>query len=182
MKKVSISSTVAVVGGMSLRRLPPSVVDLANSYLRVHLSGVDPSPLLTVEQYVKTFYRVEVNGRLIFSAQYGRVKRRNSYTVLYKSSYNEKQYGLIQYFVLTENNGVLAVLQALQKTSVPLQSEFQLTSNVLNNVFSAATPVLPRPTVYDVVSVDAIVEKCIFIDTGGPSKYVVRFPNSITAD
>ena len=128
-------------------------------------------------------YRVEVNGILIYSAQYGRVKKRNSYTIAYRDINSVLQYGLVQYYIIASDDLILALIQSLCPTAMPYQKEFQLTTDAMNSVPAAALPVKVDPNFPLVVtSVECIQQKCLLIDVGSSVKYVVSFPNTIRLD
>ena len=88
----------------------------------------------------------------------------------------------MQYYVLTGDNILLAVLQILEKTNSDVQTKFHLSSNHVNSLPTAPVPVVHQPTEYDVTCVQKIQEKLLLIDIGTQTKYVVRFPSNILLD
>ncbi len=137
--------------------------------------------LLTADR-IQVAYRVEINGDLIFSAQYGRVKKRNSYTIAYRDVNSVVRYGL-QYYIIASDDLILALIQSLCPTATTYQGEFQLTTNAMNSVPGTAVPVKVDPNAPLVVtSVECIQQKCLLMDVGLLVKYVVSFPNTIRLD
>ena len=94
-----------VLGGVSQKIIQPDVVEKLSVFLNVEV----PHSLLT------TLYRIEVLGSVYYSRAYTRVKKRNSYTVAYRSQVGVK-YALIEYFLYTENKVVAILIHLLQRS------------------------------------------------------------------
>lgn len=124
-----------------------------------------------------TVYRVEFQGVVYFSRAYQRVKKRNSYTVLYRSGEQEKL-GIIEYYLFLHHR-IIAVLKLLSPISVTCKSHFDLNTTVLDNV-SYLTPVVKTNTV-ECCFVEDFATKCLFIDFNS-IQYVCQFPSTITFD
>lgn len=170
--KQILSNNKAVVGNATLLFLSSEIIDHVNSYLRLSRN----SATISVTERARVFYRLEVNGQLFYSAQYSRVHKRNSYTVVYTNPSGQKRFGLIQYFILiVPGDVVLAVLKTLVPLSLTAQEHFQLTSPAIDK---ASKLTLVRDSgVLDVTSVDSI-QKCIYISfTSSPTRYVMAFPD-----
>ena len=158
--------------------LPPAVVHAANIY--ISNSGLDP--LLKENERHRVAYRIFVHGEIIYSSQYGRVKKRNSYTVQYKDMNNDTHYGSVQYFIVASEEIVLAVLHEMSSVST-YQDEFDLSTDELNSTAGAAKVVGdPHHGSVIVTSVKCIQDKCLLIDVGTLNKYVVSFPNKVHLD
>ena len=83
-------------------------------------------PLNESEPLLK-FYRFSIANSLVYSEGYGRIKKRNSYTVAYYK-YNDRttKYGKVLYFLHVHSVVALAVLQEYEpiqaRMSSPLNS------------------------------------------------------------
>lgn len=121
-----------MVGGSTLSLLPPGIVTLANSH--IHFRGQHAS--FSHETRVQAFYRVEINGRMHFSARYGRVHARNSYTIAYRCQDGTRRFGLVEYyFVLPEIGGTaLVVVKRLEVLSISRQAHFGVTDPVIDHI------------------------------------------------
>ena len=94
-KKQILGNEIEAVGGTSLFQLTGSNLARVNALLSAHHQG----PLSSCS--VQSFYRAIVKGQLLYSAQYGRVTKRNSFPVLYQTPVGI-QCGLIQQFLFVE--------------------------------------------------------------------------------
>ena len=119
---------------------------------------------------MQTFYRLLLRGETYYSLKYGRVTKRNSYTVLYNGSH----YGFIvcYYFV--------------SGCPVALVKELECASST-SSCIGGSSPVVGICAVsetdnYSVISVNSIVEKCVCVSVGVACKYIARFPSRIIAD
>lgn len=154
---------------------------LGNSYYAVGgTTIIKPSPevarLLGTADCVPAFYRLlSADNQLFYASQYGRVKKRNSYTIGFTDE-NEASlmFGQIQYFTLSAGDPVAVV--KIFATSENTQDHFQLTCDSLN---SRLIPVCPLNTT-QLVPVTKIKEKCIFISLN--NCYIARFTSSISLD
>ena len=84
----------------------------------------------TVEGPLKIVYCVEVRGKLYYSKQYQRVKKRNSFTI---DSNGLNKFGLIEYFVFVCEQ-VIAVIKPLTPLPESAKSHFDFTNSVLDDV------------------------------------------------
>ena len=111
---------------------------------------------------IRIFYRVRLGEEVFFSVKYTRVKKRNSYTILYNKGVF--RFGLIvQYFW-----DPIALVQKLRVTArfmedIPIFSVRKLDE-------------------YDVINVCDIQEKCMYVEVDSNNVYVCRFPCKILTD
>ena len=168
--KQAIAAEVGVLGGISLQTpMPCDAVALTN-FLHKHELEL-PSGQLT------RIYRIEFQGVIYYSRTYQRVKKRNSYTVLYQSDAQER-FGIIEYFVFLHQK-IIAVLKLLSPISVTCKDHFNLSTTVLDTV-SFLTPVVKSNTV-ECCFVEDFVNKCLFIDLNS-IQYVCQFPSTLNFD
>lgn len=163
-----------MVGGSTLSLLPPGIVTLANAH--IHLIGQHAS--CSQDTRVQTFYRVEINGRVYFSARYGRVHARNSYTIAYRCENGTQRFGLVEYyFVLPELSGTaLVVVQQVEVLLISRQAHFGVTDPAINHI-NNIIPV-QESSRWDVTDLKRIESKCSFISfpSGCNDKFVIHFP------
>ncbi len=148
------------IGGISVVELDDNVRHLT-SLLRLD------SPSL-----VQVFYRLQKNNTTFYSAKYGRVKKRNSYTVTYYSD-NEILFGQIQYFIHFSTHQ-LAVLKQLTLLTTSLTQHFSLTTDAMDH-----RPLLCPCTIGTdlvVVHTSALNTKCLFVHFDS-RMYVATFPS-----
>ena len=160
--KQPLTKNTAIVGGTTLLFIDPTVVQLVNEFLhRLHSSSImscDP------ERRVRVLYRVEISGQLYSSAHYNRVKRRNTYTVMYTNNNGIDTFGLVQYYIFAADKIVLAVIERLNRLPVSCQEHFQLTSDALDSVSCLSSlPVRPSGTL-DVVELSSIKESAFTLN------------------
>ena len=74
--KVSVLPGTNVLGGVTLKVLAPDV-----HILLTNLFSADDEPVPLGS--ITTFYRLQLKGTVLYSHQYQRVKKRNSYTISY---------------------------------------------------------------------------------------------------
>lgn len=96
-----------------------------------------------------TFHRLIIGSDIYFSKEYGRIEKRNSYSVLYRYQ-SQLLFGQIRYFVLQEP-AVFAVIDRFQTC----------TSNLAYQLMEASLS-----SIVDVVEIVNIVGKCFCICTG----------------
>ena len=152
----------------------PDVACAANDILSRLAPTVEP---LTTFRKVQVFYRVELNGSLYYSARYRRVRHRNSYTIAYEHS-GCLSFGQIQYYIaLSQLNTILAVVQKCVLTLETAQQHFNLsTSAVCTPDLFHFVSISPSATVIDV---SMIKQKCLFMDFGLPTKYIICVPHTM---
>lgn len=168
--KQAVTAEVSVLGGLCLKPLLPSVEQVLGEFLQRNSLELPSGPLTTV-------YCAEYQGNLYFSRQYQRVKKRNSYTVVYSDG-EAKQYALIEHFVFV-NHRLVAILKPLSLIPVARKDHFDVSTTALDTL-SFLIPVV----ITDVVKccfVEKFISKCLFIDFGYV-KYVLEFPSSIIFD
>ena len=163
-----------LVGAGVTTTLSPDVVCAANDYLTT-LPDVDP---LTTFSKVQLFYRVELHGSIYYSARYRRVKHRNSYSIAYVHS-GHRSFGQIQYYIaLPQLSTVLVVVHKC----IPVLSE-----NAQQH-FNLTTPAIRTPNPFHFVSVSSSVividvsmieQKCLYIDFGSSTKYIICLPSTM---
>ena len=104
--------------------LSPSVIDATNAYL-VHC-GVSR---LHSDTRVEAFYKAKIGN---YSANYGRVCKRNSYTVLYKAGLEE--FGMIQFFFTIPLLSMPLVIKRLEPVTLSSQDHFDVTDPAIGNI------------------------------------------------
>lgn len=162
-----IDADVSVLGGVSMKAVTPEIILVLTDFLQRNGHRL-PIPLTTV-------YRVNVRGTVYYCKQYKRVKKRNSYTVAYLDSYGTSNYGLVECFVVVDNE-VIAIFHPLSPLCTTVQ-HFDCTNNA---VLDFMIPVTTESCV-KCCFVKDIICKCIFIDFSN-EQYVVKFPSSIMFD
>ena len=115
--KQVIASDITVLGGVTLKTPLPTDADALSDFLLNYELRLPPGPLTTI-------YRVEFQA-------YERVKKRNSYTVMYCSN-GQERFG-IEYFLFLHNK-VFAVLKLLIPITTTCKNHFSLSSSVLDSV------------------------------------------------
>ena len=73
-----------VLGGVTLKVLAPDV-----HILLTNLFSADDEPVPLGS--ITTFYRLQLKGTVLYSRQYQRVKKRNSYTISYHDVHGSKE-------------------------------------------------------------------------------------------
>ena len=120
------------------------------------------------------FFKLQFKGQMFFAQQYRRVKKRNSYTVLYTRS-TQKHFGKILYFLLVQQKPV-AVLQRYHILDGGAKKHFSLSIQIQGIV-----PV-KESTEIDIIAVEKIVGKYVFVEIDCHTKYIAVFPSSILSD
>ena len=116
-------------------------------------------------------YRVEVQGAVFYSRCYERVKKRNSYTVVYCNKSNSRKFAFIEYFLYIGKK-VIAILRELLPVHASCKDHFDLSTSVVDTVSSVS--IADR---FDV----CFVEDILFIDFNNMA-YVALFPSSLAFD
>ena len=123
------------------------------------------------EAQFQKFFRLQIGSELYFSEEYQRVKKRNSFTVLYSNEDGGLECGQIQYFLYVFK--LVAVVKILK----PCVGSF-----VDPTTFGLKIPIIPvEADTFAVIFVSNILNKCVYIDLGG-TKYVALFPSKIVGD
>lgn len=167
--KQNVSPEVCILGGMASKHLNP--VDAEALLMFVSARGLD---VLHGHAHVAV-YRIEVRGHTYYSRMYKRVKKRNSYTVLFNSD-GVTKYGLIEFFLYIACK-VVVVLKPLVPMQISLKEHFNLTTTALD-CQPFIIPVNIENTVGFCFAED-ILCKCIFLNFNSVC-YVVRFHSAIT--
>ena len=76
-----------------------------------------------------TLYRVELRGNV----QYQRVKKRNTYTVVYLDNEGQNRFALIENFVFIHKK-IIAILTALSPLPIICKEKFGILTTALDNV------------------------------------------------
>ena len=113
--KQVIASDITVLGGVTLKTPLPTDADALSDFLLNYELCLPPGPLTTI-------YRVEFQGVTYYSRAYERVKKRNSYTVMYCSN-GQERFGIIEYFLFLHNK-VFAVLKLLIPITTTCKNHF----------------------------------------------------------
>ena len=112
---------------------------------------------------ISTFYRLQLKEETFFSVKYTRVKKRNSYTILYSKGGMLRFGSILQYFwhpiVLVQK----LIVTARFKEDIPIYRVRKLDE-------------------YVVINVCDIKEKCTYVEVDDNSVYVCRFPCKILTD
>ena len=158
-----------VLGGTRLLTLSPHV---RNEYLRL-TEATDSSGRVSAH----VFYCLSFNGETFYSAQYGRVKSRNSYTVMYHNESEESALGQIQFYILLPNKTrALAVVKELvQSITDTAQLHFGLNSSTLDHTFKVVEP----STTVNLIDVTSIKHKCLYMDLISGCKYAIHVPSCV---
>lgn len=107
-----------------------------------------------------------MNSHIFFSQCYGRVKTRNSFTIMY----NGNSFGQVQYYLCIEKF-TFAIVHRFEVTEL-CAIHFSLPFSNLDHVI---LPVhVPSSPYVDLVNVNDINEKCIYVPTS-PTQYIIRF-------
>ena len=130
-----------------------------------------PSATLTVT------YRAECQGITYYSRQYTRVKKRNSYTVMYMDS-GVKHFGLIEYFAFVQQR-LIAILNPLIPVRTSCKQHFHLSTDVLDTL-SFIIPVARMDSV-KCCFVEEFTAKCLSVNFG-TEYYILKFPSSVMFD
>ena len=155
--KKHLLGCVWIVGATSTRKPSPEVAQLLN----------EPESITTFTRFLKDNY----------SKEYSRVKTRNSYTVGFRDGIASSNimFGQILYFMIF-NNQAMAIINVLMPSSS--QAAFQLTfSDIDSRVFPVSST-----TDVKAVTVENIVEKCIFVSVGDDKNFVARFCSRLQLD
>ena len=155
--KKHLLGCVWIVGATSTRKPSPEVAQLLNE-----------------PESITTFTRVLKDNIIYYSKEYSRVKTRNSYTVGFRDGIASSNimFGQILYFMIF-NNQAMAILMPSSS-----QAAFQLTfSDIDSRVFPVSST-----TDVKAVTVENIVEKCIFVSVGDDKNFVARFCSRLQLD
>ena len=80
---------------------------------------------------LQTFYRAVIGQETIFSEEYTRVKKHNSYKVVYTDQRGQTSFGKIKRFEYAPTLGLFCVMQQLVPTSTPSLA-FELSETALD--------------------------------------------------
>lgn len=123
-----LTEDISAIGGSALIALSPSVLEATNAYLV--RCGVSQ---LCSDTRIQAFYKAKIKNCIYFSACYGRVCKRNSYTVSYQTAGLEV-FGMIQFFTIPLLSTPLVVIKRLETITVSSQDHFNLTDPVIGNI------------------------------------------------
>lgn len=168
--KQAVNADVNTLGGVSLKTPIPSEENVLKDFCRDNELEFPCGPIPTV-------YRIEFKGVIYYSRTYKRVKKRNSYTIIYHGDVEER-FGSIEYFLVL-NHKVIAVMKSLDPISATCQDHFLLNTTVLDNVL-VLTPVVKTSSIV-CCFVESFVQKCLFMDFNCV-QYISKFPSTITFD
>ena len=169
--KQTVTQGVRVLGGVSLQMPLPSVLSTLAEFLHSYGMELPQGQLMAL-------YRVEVRGVVFYSRCYERVKKRNSYTVVYCNKSNSRKFAFIEYFLYIGKK-VIAILRELLPVHGSCKDHFDLSTSVVDTVsFLRPVSVADR---FDVCFVEDILNKCLFIDFNDMA-YVALFPSSLAFD
>ena len=146
---------------------------LTYTALTNHFSTVDDQSASLCS--ITTFYRLELKGTVLYSRQYQRVQKRNSYTISYHDVDGSKKYAFIDYFVYVYNR-VVSVLIPLHPIQTTCKDHFKLSLDAVRHI----TTVQTQNSVC-VCFTENILAKCLSVSFQSV-EYVVEFPSSILFD
>ena len=170
--KQPLTGSTAIVGGTTLLFIDPTVIERVNEFLgHLGTGGMSCNPA----RRVRVLYRVEISRQLYSSAHYNRVKRRNTYTVMYTND-GIDTFGLIQYYILVADKIVLAIIERLERLSISCVEHFQLNSAALDSVSCLGCFPVSSSGSLDVVGLSSIKEKCLHVELSPSIQYVSRIP------
>ena len=124
-----LTEDISAIGGSALISLSPSVLDATNDYLVCRsVRRLHP------DTRIQAFYKAEIGNCIYFSAHYGRVRKRNSYTVSYRKA-GSQEFGMVQFFfTIPFLSTPLVVIKRLEKIEVSSQDHFNLTDPIVSNI------------------------------------------------
>ena len=163
----TVTNEVSALGGVSLKVPGPEVLSALSDF------GIE----LPQSQFI-ALYRIQLRGTIFYSRQYGRVTKRNSYTVMYQDRTKQcKQYGAIDYLLYVKKS-ILAILKPLCPTPGSCRDHFDINTSILD-----LHKFLHRfiEDGYVVCLAEDIMNKCVFLDFDC-AKYIVTFPSCIMFD
>ncbi len=131
-----------------------------------------------VPSTIQVFYRLQLCTEIFYSRKYGRVKKRNSYTVAYNSITTEQlRFGEIIFFFVI--NGIpFATINEFKTEQAVEHFQLPLDFSILNGIIY---PVVTRCSIATVIKAESISYKCVCTDVRCKT-YVVLFPCKISCD
>ena len=166
-----LAEDIYAIGGSALICLSPSVLEATNAHLvRCGVSQIHS------DTRIQAFYKAKIENCMYFSAKYGRVCKRNSYTVSYKKA-GFSEYGMIQFFFTIPLLSMpLVVIKRLETISISSKDHFHLTDPVVSNI-SHIIPVQETRELY-VTELKNVERKVLYIHfpSGFSDQYVCLFP------
>jgi hypothetical protein len=164
----TVTNEVSALGGVSLKVPGPEVLSALSDF------GIE----LPQSQFT-ALYRIQLRGTIFYSRQYGRVTKRNSYTVMYQDRTKQcKQYGAIDYFLYVRR-GIVAVLEPLCPTPGSCRDHFDVNTGILD-LHKFLHPVSFEDGCVVCLAED-IMNGCLFLDFDC-AKYIVAFPSCMVFD
>ena len=151
--KQSLSEEVIAVGGTSLCHLEGEMLQLINTCLEAKQC----SPILPCTTQI--IYRLKLRKQLLYCSQYGKVKKRNSYTISYQSSTGQVKFGLVKCYIYCDHT--FAVVTQLKKAGTCKQ-QFKIDSDALD-ISGALFPVTAVGD-DEIIFAEQILSKCMHID------------------
>ena len=143
-----------ILGNSETKDLLSEESKLVEQYYRSN----DPIPTVSI------FKRLEPRGEVFFSRSYARVKVRNSFTILY----NDHNYGEIEYFIQYRGKAA-AMVRKFRLLSTPAS-------------FKPCSLLAVGEGDLEVIALDCISEKCMFINISDSDDYVIQFPCNLRMD
>lgn len=117
---------------------------------------------------VKISFRLHIRDEVFYCKNYTRVKKRNSYTVLYEAEGHFHYGAIVQFYIVGKD--AIACIQRMLVTSM--------------QPFSDSIPIVQveQKDDLDVVNVRMIHEKCLCIEIDDSTTYICRFPSKVLCD
>ena len=135
---------------------------------------------ISASSCVKTYPKVKVNGQIIFSRNVPRVRKRNSYTIAYRTSTcNSIQYGIVEKFIsypaenLLDANHItiLTPLEVEPLPSIDYPPGVHADGGFLCSDFVSTKEL----TSYTAIFTSSIIMKCFSTATNESSEYGMTF-------
>lgn len=171
-KQLICNPNIWIVGGTSLITPASSVLQCITAILPDSASQPVPNQLVA-------FFRLQIVKELYYSSKYGRVSKQNSYTVSYLDHSKQKRFGFIQYYLYI-NGTALVVINPLGVNSTP-QVPFQLPSSCAYVNDKIVCVNIDHQCDIDVVTVDKVLDKCLFLGISADANYVCTI-NTVIMD
>ena len=154
--------------------------------LNAQLQWIAPGESVSTGAQCTIAYRLAKGNAVFYSSTYKRIKKRNSYTVVFQEDSGCAAYGQILFFVSVSNN-VFVFVSKFEVLCVTCQSHFGLSHDSLDKL-SVSRIVLIESNSGELVCIPAsqLQAKCIFVSVTNSSsscyQYVVTFPNTLLYD
>lgn len=122
--------------------------------------------------HAQHFFRVMLHGEIYYCENYQRVKKRNSYTMIYVDGEGVR-FGHIEQYLLIQNVPMAVVRRLEIASRSPFGHHSHLSAILVQpaSVFS-----------YSLIAVHNIKEKCLYVEVEDNVAYIFRFPSKFLND